>query len=483
MAAGRRWQLPSLATADPLLVVAGATGAVLTLLVVVVPFVRFAYDNASLHLALETTEGLIAALLAHLALKRHRATGKLQHALLAWVFAVLAFTNLVLSAGPLVAEGGRPGGWLTWATLGLRLLAAGALCAIPSLGGRVGPTGRQLALRVLVLTLGTAAVISFGAAAADASLAEPVGQLVSPEVVEDPWDVGHPLVVLTQLLGVALYAGAAIGFTRQGRAQGDELFRWLGAGAVLGAFARVNYFLFPSLYSTFVYSGDLLRLGSYLLFLAGAAREIDLYWRDQTRLAAVEERGRLARDLHDGLAQELAFIRSQTAAMAAGMAVPGMEQHLSEAADRALAESRRAVQALSGDLGEAEPLVQALRRAAEEVATRAGAAVEVHAEETPGISSEVREALLRVTREATNNAVRHGGADCVWVQLGADGGGLRLTVSDDGGGFDPEQVRRGHGLRSMRERAAAVGGELEIRSRPGCGATLEVRVPEPAADR
>ena len=483
MAAGRRRRFSGLASADRLLVVAGAAGALLTILVVVVPFVRFAYDNASLHLALETGEGLIAALLAYLALKRHRATGRLQHALLAWVFSILALTNLLLSAGPLVAERGRPGGWLTWATLGLRFVAVAALCAIPFLAGRGHPAGRGTARTLIVLTGATALVVSLGAAAADAWLAEPVGQLVSPQDLAGPWEVGHPLVVATHLIGVGLYAGAAAGFTRQARTQGDELFRWLGAGAVLGAFARLHHFLFPSLYSTFVYSGDLLRLGSYLLFLAGAAREIDLYWRDQTRLAAVEERARLARDLHDGLAQELAFIRSQTAAMAAGMAVPGMEQHLSEAADRALAESRRAVQALSGDLGEAEPLVQALRRAAEEVATRAGAAVEVHAEETPGISSEVREALLRVTREATNNAVRHGGADCVWVQLGADGGGLRLTVSDDGGGFDPEQVRRGHGLRSMRERAAAVGGELEIRSRPGCGATLEVRVPEPAADR
>ncbi|MDQ3384761.1 MAG: sensor histidine kinase [Actinomycetota bacterium] len=461
---------------------AGAAGAALTLLVIIVPFVRFAYDNASLHLALETTEGLIAALLAYLALKRHRASGRLQHALLAWVFAVLAFTNLVLSAGPLVAEGGRPGGWFTWATLGLRLLAVGALCAIPFLDGRVGPGGTRLGRAVLLLTGATVAAVSLGAAAADAWLAEPFGQLVSPEDLDHPWTVGHPLVVVIQLLGVGLYAGAAAGFTRQARAQADELLRWLGAGAVLGAFARLHYFLFPSLYSTYVYTGDLLRLGSYLLFLAGAAREIDLYWRDQTRLAAVEERGRLARDLHDGLAQELAFIRSQTAAMAAGMAVPGMEQHVSEAADRALVESRRAVAALSGDDG-AEPLSVALAHAAEEVAARAGADVTVEAVEAPALSPDIRDALLRVTREAAGNAVRHGGARTISVRLWREQDGLRLTVDDDGNGFDPLAVRRGYGLRSMRERAGAIGGELEIRSRPGSGATVEVLVPERMAGR
>ena len=469
-----------MATADRLLVVAGGAGGLLTLLVVVVPFVRFAYENVSLHLALETGEGLIAALLAYLALKRYRASGGLQHALLAWVFSVLACTNLFLSAGPLVAERTRPGGWLTWVTLGLRFVAAATLCATPFLAGRTGSTGRGVRQVVLVLTAATVAAVSLGAAAADAWLGEPVWRLVSPQDLAGPWEVGHPLVVVVQLLGMGLYAGAAAGFTREGRARGDELFRWLGAGAVLGAFARLHYFLFPSLYSTFVYSGDLLRLGSYLLFLAGAAREIDLYWRDQTRLAAVEERGRLARDLHDGLAQELAFIRSQAAAMAAGMAVPGMEQHLAAAADRALVESRRAVATLSGDEDPGEPLGRSLCRAAEEVATRAGATVEVDAEDVPALSPEVREALVRVTREATNNAVRHGGASTISIRVRREQACLSLTIGDDGGGFDPSAVQRGYGLRSMRERAEALGADLEVRSCHGGGATVELRLPQGA---
>ena len=472
-----RRRLSTPATDDRLLVATGVSGAVLTLLVIVVPFLSFAYDNASLHLALETGEGLIAALLAHLAIKRHRATGKLQHALLAWVFAVLAFTNLVLSAGPLVAERGRPGGWFTWATLGLRLVAAAALVAIPYIARRRDPSGTRLGWAILLLTGGTLVTVALGAAAADAWLAEPVGPLVSPADVSDPWEVGHPLVVATQLLSVGLYAGAAAGFTRQARLQGDELLRWLGAGAVLGAFARLHYFLFPSLYSTFVYSGDLLRLGSYLLFLVGAAREIDLYWRDQARLAAVEERGRLARDLHDGLAQELAFIRSQTAAMAAGMAVPGMARHLDAAAERALTESRRAVDALSGDDGVGETLARSLCRVAEEVALRAGGTVEVHVADASAVSPEVREALLRVTREATGNAVRHGRARTVSVDLRRNRSHLVLTVTDDGDGFDPETVRRGYGLRSMRERVEALQGEIEVRSQPGAGAVVEVQLP------
>lgn len=460
-----------------------AGGAGLTLLVVVLPFARFAYENPALHLALETGEGLIAALLAYLWAKRHRATERLQHLALAWVFSILAFANLFLSAGPLVSGRGRPGSWLTWATLDLRLVAVIALCAAAFTGGRPSPRGAACRRALLFVTIGTLVGVALAASAAVVWLAEPVGPLLAPDARGRPSSVGHPLVTVVQLLGVGLYAGAAVGFTRQARRQRDELLRWLGAGAVLGAFARVNYFLFPSLYSNFVYTGDVLRLGSYLFFLVGAAREIDAYWRDQARLAAVEERSRLARDLHDGLAQEFAFIHSQTAAMAAGMAVPGMEQHLSAAAERALVESRRALEALSGDLAEGEPLAGALRRAAEEVAVRAGAAVEVHAEEAPAVSAEVRESLLRVTREAANNAVRHGGARTISINLRCDRSQLVLTVSDDGTGFDPETVRRGYGLRSMRDRVEALGGQIEVRSQPGRGAVVEVLVPERIARR
>lgn len=285
------------------------------------------------------------------------------------------------------------------------------------------------------------------------------------------------MVLTIQLLALALYAGAALRFTRQAREEGDELLRWVGAGAALGAFARLNYFLFPSLYSNFVYTGDLLRLTSYLFFLAGAAREIRAYWQNEASLAAMEERRRMARELHDGLAQELAFIRSQAAAMAAGMTVPGMLEHLSAAAERAVVESRRAVDALSEDAREGDPLNEALVRAAEEVAGRAGAHVEIETEGRPEVSSAVREALIRVTREATNNAVGHGKASKVFLRLSAKEGRLRLTVTDDGSGFDPEFAHRGYGLRSMRDRTEALEGTLRVKSAPGNGTVVEVDVP------
>lgn len=307
---------------DAPVVAALASGAVLTLVVTISPLMRYAYDNVSLHVALETAEGLIGALLAYLAVQRFRARRSARDAVLAWTFAVLALTNLVLSAVPMVTLGARPEGGLTWAVIGLRLVGAAGMCAasfVPEATTRRAVDVRRWAVGASCVV---AAVVVVGATVAGATLGHVVDPFLSPEASGRPRIVGHPAALTIQVLAMALYGSAAIGFVRQAGASGDELLRWLAGGAVLAAFARLNYFLFPSLYSNWVYTGDVLRLGSYLWFLVGASREIDAYRQDQTRLAVAEERRRMARELHDGLVQELSFIRSQTAAAAGGMEVP-----------------------------------------------------------------------------------------------------------------------------------------------------------------
>lgn len=463
--------------ADLPLATALVGGVFLTSVVTFSPLTRFAYDNLSLHVALETGEALIGGLLAYLAVQRFRSAGAVRDVVLAWTFTTLAATNLLLSALPIVTLGSRPQSTLIWAAAGMRLVAAGGLCAAAFVPGTArAPARRRLLATIGWGTLAVLVVVGLASLVAGTHLAEAVEPSLSPSSSSRPRLVGHPAVPVIQALATALYAAAAFGFRRQAGHSGDEVLRWLAAGAVLAAFARVHFLLFPSLYSNFVYTGDVLRLASYLYFLVGASREIDAYRQDQTRLAVLEERRRLARDLHDGLVQELSFIRSQSAAMAAGVEIPDMASHLSAAAERALRESRQVVEALSGT-GPPD-LHEALRQAAEEVALRAGVAVEVKGPDVLRVPADVREALVRVVREAATNAVRHGKAAAVSIRLRSAGTVLHVTVGDDGKGFDPGLAAgAGFGLVSMRERVEDLGGSFTIRSEPGRGTEVDIALP------
>ena len=187
----------------------------------------------------------------------------------------------------------------------------------------------------------------------------------------------------------------------------------------------------------------------------------------------------MARELHDGLAQELAFIVTKTRGLADRLVEPSNRElgRLAAAGERALDESRRAITALSAPIDES--LAAAIAQTVEEVANRVGARTEIVVDPEVKVPSATKEALLRIVREAVTNASRHGGASKVRVEL-YNGEVLRLTVSDDGTGFDPDAAARdsdGFGLTTMAERVHALGGELRISSNRAAGTEVEVIVP------
>lgn len=127
---------------------------------------------------------------------------------------------------------------------------------------------------------------------------------------------------------------------------------------------------------------------------------------------------------------------------------------------------------------EREGLVDALRRQALAVEARHGISAEVTSGEQPKLSREVTEELYRIVQEALHNTVKHARARNAEVRLEHDNGTLVLTIRDDGAGFDTSGDFPGHlGLRSMRERAACIGGTLQVQSTPGEGTSIRVRVP------
>jgi signal transduction histidine kinase len=266
-----------------------------------------------------------------------------------------------------------------------------------------------------------------------------------------------------------LYAVAAVSFTRRAGADpSDELVRWLGAGCALAAVARVDYVLFPSLYSDFVHLGDTFRLGFYVCLLVGAAREVRSYW---ARAAVLEDRRRLARDLHDGLTQELTYLYAQAQRLQTHPEDRRTAHQISGAAGRAIDEARHAIGALTRPVDQAFAVV--LTQTVEDLGRRYDVQTATAIEDSVVVTPAQAEAVLRITGEALRNAVRHGRARCVTVTLAAEP--LELTVEDDGRGFHPnEVVSRGFGLTSMRERAEGAGATYALTSADGQGTKVRV---------
>ena len=445
--------------------------AVLTAFVTAAPFAHFAYRNPRLHLVLETAMSLVAFLCAYLLYGRLQRGGQLRDALLASALVVHGLTTLLLSVAPAITGGPEhPDALQTWAPQALRLLGTVIFVTAAFVPDWKLRRPHAFTLRVLVVVAFVASAIVASVAAFESQLPLAVDQDLSPTGPVRPLIAAHPVMWMAQLVSAALFGAAAVGFARVATRRGDELFEWIAIASVLAAFARINFFLFPSLYSDWVYTGDLLRLAFYLVLLAGAAREIERYWRET---ATLDERRRVGRELHDGLAQDLAFIAAQSQNVARGELDPRLLAELSRAGARALDESRRAIAALTLPLD--ERLDVAVARAVEEVAAREGVGVRLQLADVE-VPATVRETLVRIAREAVTNAARHARANSISVEL-TDGAVPVLRVADDGVGFDPDEGRAaGYGLDNIRERADQIGAALRINSRHGRGTEIEVEI-------
>jgi signal transduction histidine kinase len=276
---------------------------------------------------------------------------------------------------------------------------------------------------------------------------------------------------MAHAVGALAFLTAAFVFARDDaqRDAPDELLRSLSPALVLGAFSRVHYVLFPSIYSGWIYTGDLLRTASYVVLLVGAAREISGFWATQSSLAVREDRRRLARELHDGVVQELVFI-----AMEGDLITDATRsQRIVEAAHRGLDEAREAVDSLAK--GQEPTFALALHGLASQLTERYGVTVVLDVDVSVAVPPETGHALLRIAREAAGNAARHAGATRIGIGLTRDSERHQLVVHDDGCGFEIDRIPHlGYGLTSMRDRARGLRGELDLRSAVGRGTTVTV---------
>jgi len=197
----------------------------------------------------------------------------------------------------------------------------------------------------------------------------------------------------------------------------------------------------------------------------------------------LEERQRLARDLHDSVSQSLYAIQvgAQMARERLDQDSGGIAQpidYVLRLAEASQAEMRALIFELRPETLQTEGLVAALNRQLDVLRATQGISAQPIARAEPELSIEVKQALHRIGQEALWNTVKHARARRVDVRLEADEDAVVLEIADDGVGFDPNASFPGHlGLRSMLERAAAVGGSLEVVSGSGSGTRAVVRVP------
>jgi signal transduction histidine kinase len=205
------------------------------------------------------------------------------------------------------------------------------------------------------------------------------------------------------------------------------------------------------------------------------------------RLAAVEERQRLARELHDSVSQALYGISlgAQTARTLLDRDPAAVAQPLDyvlELTQAGLAEMRALIFELRPESLESEGLVVALEKQASAVRARQRLNIDLTlCPEPEWLSLDAKEALYRIAQESMHNTVKHAQADWIGLRLDMTDKALVLEIVDDGNGFDTNETFPGHlGLISMRERITKLGGTLALDSQPGAGTTVRAELPRSA---
>jgi signal transduction histidine kinase len=446
----------------------------LTLLVNITPPIDPTIGSRRFHVAIEVAAAMVLVFVAAVLLGRFRLHGSLRTLLKFAAMLILALENLI-SAALTVALDIEDIGFAAWAFAIAGLLGAGVLAAAALLPDR---TVRRRG-RALGAAIGGSVAILVPSVVLCAVFAEALPGTIqtAPESAEELLLLSeHEALIVLEALTAICYGIAAVAFARLADERDDEFLKWLSVALVIAGTSFLNYTLFPSQFTELLYSGDLFFLAATAALGYAAVREIANEEAAQIRSAVLEERRRVARDLHDGVAQELAFIASQARWFIGQPADRQPLEQIVDAVERALDESRGAIAALKRPMD--EPLDLALGHAAEDVANRVGARLKLDLEPGIEVPADWRDALLRISREAVGNAVRHGRARTVSLQL-QNTNGISLRVSDDGDGFDVAAPRsnQSHGLTSMRERTESLGGRFTISSARGTGTTIEVSLP------
>ncbi len=264
---------------------------------------------------------------------------------------------------------------------------------------------------------------------------------------------------------------AVVGWGARFLRRGDDLARWLALGFTLMLFAALHLVFQPLLATNYVSQGDFLRMLAYAVMLVGAWRAIQFA---EFGRAVAEERARVAREIHDGLAQYLFAVSTHASMLEAGAPLEETIPRLKQAAVLAQQEARFAILALSSASGTA-PFDAALRRYVDFLVADGELEVDLEVDTGIRLAPDEQIEIFRIVQEGLANVRKHANATRAEVTIGQRAFGERFVeIRDDGDGFDGEEQAAGQGLKNMRARAESIEGGFSLRSIPGRGTALEV---------
>jgi len=417
-----------------------------------------AYSLPEVRLALDTAVAVMAAIVAILTAIRFLVDGRAMDLLLSAGFTAAALGTFVFSVAP--RFGGdpvRPDE--VWAAMAAQLLSAALIAIAPFVRRRVQYRQKELLLTGIGV-LGLLAASWLAINTVDAAR---------------QWDIagerGTAATTAFALLAV-LAVVAAIGFGLRYRSYARDLDGWLSLALTLVVFADLHYVLVPVLSSEAVVQGDFLRLLAYVVLLLGVWRAIS---EAEFGRAVGEERARVAREIHDGLAQYLFALSTTVSMLEHGASLEQSLPRLKEASESAQREARFAVLALSSASGTA-PFDAALARYVDFLSSDSDLQVELEIDSRVNLAPDEQIEIFRIVQEGLANARKHAGAHRAWVSIEQRGSRRLVRVRDDGVGFDGEHTAAGQGLRNMQLRAESIEGGFSLRSSPGGGTSIEVEL-------
>jgi signal transduction histidine kinase len=417
----------------------------------------YALPNA--RIALDTSVAITASMVAVLAATRFLVEGRAMDLLLAAGFFATGLGTFAFAVAP-VLSGDESGldSVETWAAVGASLFGAALIAAAPFVSRRSGRRKRALSVTVVLVLISLAGIWS------DAHFLGLDIDTSGPAGIRSPSIVGaYGLLALLSLIAV-------VGFGLRYRRHGRDLDSWLTLALTLVVFADLHYVLAPLRSSDYVLPSDGLRLVAFGVLLAGVSRAIG---QAEFGRAVAEERARVAREIHDGLAQYLFAISAQISMLESGAALDKILPRLKFASTAAQQEAQFAVLALSSASGSA-PFDAALRRYVDFLVADGELDVEMEVDPDVSLGPDEEIEVFRIVQEGLANVRKHAGAKSAMVSIVERNGRRVVVVSDDGTGLAGDDAGAGQGLKNMRTRAASIEGVLSLRSSPGKGTSIEV---------